>query len=91
MRRRLLLVLAAAAVFVPAVLGAAVALWWGQASARRGLSRRFGLAMGVWAALFAGALALGMTSTTTSWSFWLPAALAVAVPCLVGAWRELPR
>ncbi len=84
-------VLAAAAVFVPAVAGAALALGWGQGSARRGLSRRFGLVMGVWAALFACALAFGLTSMTTSWGFWLPAALAVAVPCLVGAWRELPR
>jgi hypothetical protein len=85
-------VLAAAAVFVLAVLGAAVALVAGLRSTRRGFGRRFGLTMGAWSAVFAVGLTVGTTTDLAhSWAFWAPAALLVVLPCFVGAWRELPR
>jgi hypothetical protein len=85
-------VLAAALVFVLAVLGAALALLSGLRSTRHGFTRRFGLVMGAWAAVFAVALAVGTTTDLArSWAFWAPAAVLVVLPCLVGAWRELPR
>ncbi|MGY1635698.1 hypothetical protein ACI78V_03485 [Geodermatophilus sp. SYSU D00742] len=85
-------VLAAAVVFVLAVLGAVLALLAGRRSTRHGFARRFGLVMGAWAAVFAVGLAVGLESgLARSWVFWGPLAVLVAVPCLVGAWRELPR
>ncbi|MGY1632597.1 hypothetical protein ACI784_12915 [Geodermatophilus sp. SYSU D01186] len=85
-------VLAAGVVFVLAVLGAVLALLAGRRSTRHGFARRFGLAMGGWAVVFAVGLAVGLESgLARSWSFWAPLAVLVAVPCLVGAWRELPR
>ena len=84
-------VLAATAVFVLAVVGAAVALLVGQRATRRGFSQRFGLVMGAWGAVFGVGLAIGITRSPYSWGFWVPLAVLVAVPCLVGAWRELPR
>ena len=86
-------ILAAATVFVSAVLGAVLALVAGRRSTRHGFARRFGLAMGAWAAVFAVGLAVGTTTAglAHSWAFWAPMALLVAVPCLVGAWHELPR
>ena len=86
-------VAAAALPFALAVAGAAVALVVGRRSTRVGFSQRFGLAMGAWAAVFAVGLALGRTlpELATQWSWWGPLAALVAVPCLAGAWRELPR
>ncbi|MGY1689215.1 hypothetical protein [Geodermatophilus sp. SYSU D01105] len=85
-------VLATALVFAPAVLGAALALLVGLQATRRGFSRRFGLAMGAWAAVLAVGLAVGLTpGADRGWAFWAPLAVLVAVPCMVGAWRELPR
>ncbi|MBB3083437.1 hypothetical protein [Geodermatophilus sabuli] len=85
-------VLAAAMVFVFAVLGAVLALLAGRRSTRHGFARRFGLAMGAWAAVFAVGLAVGLASDAArGWAFWAPLAVLVAAPCLVGAWRELPR
>lgn len=84
-------VLAATAVFVPAVVGAALALVVGQRAARLGVNRRFGLAMGAWAVVFAVGLSIGTLALPSTWAYWTPMAVAVAVPCLVGAWRELPR
>ena len=83
--------LAAAAVFLLAVVGAAMALLIAQGSTRQGFTHRFGLAMGTWAVVFAVALAAGTTSFPHDWAFWPPLALLVPVPCLLGAWRELPR
>ena len=84
-------VLAAAAVFVLAVAGAALGLLATQRSTRQGFTQRFGLAMGAWAVVFAIGLAVGTTSFPHDWAFWLPLAVLVPVPCLLGAWRELPR
>ena len=84
-------VLAATAVFVLAVAGAALSVFPGQRSTRHGFSRRFGAAMGAWGAVFGAGLAVGITTLPYSWTFWAPLAALVAVPCLVGAWRELPR
>ncbi|NEK60546.1 hypothetical protein GCU56_22055 [Geodermatophilus sabuli] len=86
-------VLAAAVVFGAAVLGAVLVLVIGRRSTRYGFSRRFGLAMGAWAAVFAVGLAVGTTAPGLAHraAFWVPLALLVAVPGLVGAWRELPR
>ena len=84
---------AAAVVYVLAVLGAAAALLAGRGSVRAGFSHRFGLALGPWAAALAVGLAVGLTvpGLATDWSWWAPVALAVAAPCLVGAWAERPR
>ena len=84
-------VLAATAVFLLAVAGAALALLLGRRSTRHGFSRRFGGAMGAWAGVFAVGLAVGVTRLPHAWGFWAPLAVLVALPCLVGAWRELPR
>jgi hypothetical protein len=85
-------VLATAVVFVLAVLGAVLALLAGRRSTRHGFARRFGLAMGAWAAVFAVGLAVGLESDLAGgWAFWGPLAVLVALPCLVGAWLELPR
>ena len=83
-------VLAAAAVFLLAVGGAALGLLTAQRFTRQGFTHRFGLAMGAWAVVFAVALAAGTTSFPHSWAFWVPLAVLVPVPCLLGAWRELP-
>src|SRR3712207_9420579 len=53
-------VLAAAVVLVLAVLGAVLALLAGRRSTRHGFARRFGLAMGAWAVVFAVGLAVGL-------------------------------
>ena len=84
-------VLAAAAVFVLAVGGAALGLLTALRLTRQGFTHRFGLAMGAWAVVFAVSLAVGTTAFPHSWAFWVPLAVLVPVPCLVGAWRELPR
>lgn len=86
-------VVAAAIAFTGAVLGAALAVLVTRGTTRHGFSRRFGLTMGLWAAVLAVALSLGTTfpELAHSWSWWAPLAVLVAVPCLVGAWRELPR
>ncbi|MGY1639617.1 hypothetical protein ACI782_00585 [Geodermatophilus sp. SYSU D00703] len=85
-------VLATAVVFVPAVLGAALALLTGLQATRHGFSQRFGLAMGAWGAVLAVGLAVGLApGAGRSWVFWAPLAVLVAAPCLVGAWRESPR
>jgi hypothetical protein len=80
-------------VFALAVLGAAAALVGGRGTTRAGFSPRFGLAMGGWAAVLAVGLSVGMTlpGLAYDWSWWAPLAVAVAAPCLVGAWRERPR
>lgn len=84
---------AAAVAFAAAVLGAALAVLVSRGTTRHGFSRRFGLTMGAWAAVFAVALAVGTTDPQLaySWAWWAPFAVLVSVPCLVGAWRELPR
>jgi hypothetical protein len=84
---------AAATVFTFAVLGAAAALLGGRGMTRAGFSPRFALAMGVWGAVLAAGLAVGLTvpGLAYDWSWWAPLAVAVAAPCLVGAWRERPR
>ncbi|WP_369259244.1 hypothetical protein [Geodermatophilus amargosae] len=84
---------AAATVFTFAVLGAAAALVGARGTTRAGFSTRFGLAMGLWAAVLAVGLAVGMAvpGLAHDWSWWAPLAVAVAAPCLVGAWRERPR
>jgi hypothetical protein len=84
-------VLATAVVFVLAVLGAVLALLAGRRSTRHGFARRFGLAMGAWAAVFAVGLAVVESDLVGGWAFWGPLAVLVALPCLVGAWLELPR
>ena len=86
-------VVAAAVAFSAAVLGAAIAVLVTRGTTRHGFSRRFGVTMGAWGAVFAVALALGTTTPdlTYSWAWWGPLAILVAVPCLAGAWRELPR
>ena len=83
--------LVATAVYVLAVVGAAIALLIAQGSTRRGFTRRFGAVMGTWGAVFAVGLAVGTTRYPHDWGFWLAMAALVVVPCLVGAWRELPR
>ncbi|MGY1615172.1 hypothetical protein ACI797_00350 [Geodermatophilus sp. SYSU D00691] len=82
---------AATVVFVAAVAGAVWTLVAARRSAPRGFSHRFGLTMGAWAAVFAVGLAVGRTTLPEAWPFWLAGAVLVAVPCLMGAWRELPR
>ena len=84
---------AAATVFVLAVLGAAAALLGGRGTTRAGFSPRFGLAMGLWGAVLGVGLAVGLTvpGLAYDWSWWAPLTVAVAAPCLVGAWREWPR
>ena len=84
-------VLAATAAFLLAVAGAAAALLVGQRSTRRGFARRFGVVMGTWGAVFGVGLAVGVSRLPYSWEFWVPLAVLVAAPCLVGAWRELPQ
>ncbi len=44
--------------------------------------------MGTWGAVFGVGLAVGVTRLPYS---WVPLAVLVAAPCLVGAWRELPQ
>ncbi|MGY1732660.1 hypothetical protein ACI798_14175 [Geodermatophilus sp. SYSU D01045] len=84
---------AAAVVYALAVLGAAAALLAGRGSVRAGFSTRFGVAMGVWGAVLGLGLAVGLTvpGLASGWAWWAPLAVAVAAPCLVGAWRERPR
>ncbi|GAB3317129.1 hypothetical protein GCM10027451_34720 [Geodermatophilus aquaeductus] len=84
---------AAATVFALAVLGATAALLGGRGTTRAGFSPRFGLAMGLWGAVLAVGLAVRLTvpGLAHDWSWWAPLAVAVAAPCLVGAWRERPR
>ncbi|MGY1653112.1 hypothetical protein [Geodermatophilus sp. SYSU D01119] len=84
---------ATALVFALAVLGAAAALVAGRGSVRAGFSQRFGTAMGAWGAVLAVGLAVGTTvpGLAHEWAWWAPLAVAVAAPCLVGAWRERPR
>ncbi|MGY1812976.1 hypothetical protein [Blastococcus sp. SYSU D00820] len=86
-------VVAAALPFALAVAGAALALVVGRRSTQVGFSRRFGLTMGAWAAVFAVGLAVGRTrpELAAEWAWWGPLAVLAALPCLVGAWRELPR
>ena len=64
-----------------------------ETGTRAGFSTRFGLAMGLWGAVLAVGLAVGLTvpGLAYDWSWWAPLAVAVAAPCLVGAWRERPR
>ena len=84
---------ATALVYALAVLGAAAALLAGRGSVRAGFSSRFGLVMGGWGAVLAAGLAVGTTvpGLAHDWAWWAPLAVAVAAPCLVGAWRERPR
>lgn len=83
--------LAATVVFVAAVVGAAIALVIGQRAGRLGLNRGFGLRMAASAVVFAVGLTIGTTALPSSWAFWAPLAVAVAMPCLIGAWHELPQ
>ena len=86
-------VVAVAVAFSAAVLGAAIAVLATRGTTRHGFSHRFGVAMGAWAVVFAVALAFGTTTPDLaySWAWWAPLAVLVALPCLAGAWRELPR
>ncbi|PJJ71395.1 hypothetical protein CLV46_0941 [Diaminobutyricimonas aerilata] len=82
-------IVASAIAFVIVVLGLTFALLPGRTVATRGFSTRFGLAVGVWGALFGLALGLGLTFVpgASVW-LWMLAGLVTAVPLVVGAAAE---
>jgi len=76
------------------ILGAAIALAvvGGTAKARpAGFLHRYLIAIGVWAAIYVAALVIGMSVFPAEPAFWIPAAIASALPGLwfvvVGARR----
>ncbi|MGO1561688.1 hypothetical protein CZ771_08730 [Actinomycetales bacterium JB111] len=57
-----------------------------QGVAVTGAGGRLGTAAGLWAAVYAGSLALGVTAYTGEPWFWFAAGVLSAVPLLVAAW-----
>ena len=69
--------------------GLTVSFLSGARLTSRGFDRRFVRALGVWGAVFAVVLVVGLLVFRGQPAFWLPASLVCAVPLVLGARAEL--
>jgi hypothetical protein len=76
-----------AALGVWAVL-VAIGAWYAntRGTMTRGTTRRIGLAAGLWTAVYAGSLAIGLPGQSGHHVFWLVAGALAALPPLAAAW-----
>ncbi|TNY37871.1 hypothetical protein EIO00_06400 [Thermomonospora catenispora] len=59
-----------------------------QPVARHGFGVRHGVVIGVWATVYAVVVTVGVTAFDGDLRWWLPGAVAVALPALIGARLE---
>jgi hypothetical protein len=81
-------ILVVSAAFAVCVAGLGLGLLPRARVNRAGFSRRFALAVVGWGALFAAAVVVGLYAFRGEPAFWLPAAVVVALPLVLGARAE---
>jgi uncharacterized membrane protein YjjP (DUF1212 family) len=62
-----------------------------QKAVRRHFGLRHGVIIGTWAVLYGAVILVGQTWFPGRPAFWIPAAIVVGAPALIGAWLERRR
>ncbi|MER6048693.1 hypothetical protein K2224_09025 [Streptomyces sp. BHT-5-2] len=97
-----LMVLAVGLVKAPYGVGVGVGFWVAviaglsvyaarQRVARRGFGRRHGILIGTWGLLYGAVLVPGVMSFPGDATWWVPGAVAVSLPGLIGGYLEARR